>query len=134
MSRVRKKNQHPAISGYNLSMFRAEVKQKIEEELARGLAARSEGFEGRARVCARRAAGAAVREFLELQGLPVPGPSAYDLLAALQEMPGPSEAVRRAAGNLITRVDESYALPIDADLLAEARWLANELENQTAAG
>ncbi len=127
-------NQSLAISGYNLSMFRAEVKQKIEEELARGLAARVEGFEGRARVCARRAAGAAVREFLELQGLPVPGPSAYDLLAALHEMPGPSDAVRRAAGNLLTRVDETYALPTDADLLAEARWLANELENQTAAG
>lgn len=114
-------------------MFRAEVKQKIEAELAQGSDARAGGFEGRARVCARRAAGAAVREYLEQHGLPVPGPSAYDLLAALQDMPGMSEAVRLAASHLLTRVDETYALPIDADLLAEARWLANELENQSAA-
>jgi len=114
-------------------MFRAEVKQKIEAELAQGLAARAGGFEGRARVCARRAAGAAVREYLELQGLPVPSLSAYDLLAALQEMPGMSDAVRQAASHLLIRVDETYALPIDADLLADARWLANELENQSAA-
>lgn len=114
-------------------MFRAEVKQKIEAELTQGLAARAGGFEGRARVCARRAAGAAVREYLELQGLSVTSPSAYDLLAALQEMPGISDAVRQAASHLLIRVDETYALPIDADLLADARWLANELENQSAA-
>ena len=114
-------------------MFREEVKQKIEEELARGLAARVSGFEGRARVCARRAAGAAVREYLTQRGLALPGPGAYDLLAALQDLPGASDAVRRAAGNLLTRVDETYALPIDVDLLAEARWLAAELENQAAA-
>lgn len=122
-----------ADSRYNLFMFRAEVKQKIEAELTQGLAARAGGFEGRARVCARRAAGAAVREYLELQGLSVTSPSAYDLLAALQEMPGISDAVRQAASHLLIRVDETYALPIDADLLADARWLANELENLSAA-
>ena len=50
--------------------------------------ARVQGLEGRARVCARRAAGAAVREFFELRGLPLPGPSAVDLLEALRELPG----------------------------------------------
>jgi hypothetical protein len=114
-------------------MFRLEVKQKIEEELTRGAAARAEGYEGRARVCARRAAGAAVREYLTLRGLPIPGPSAYDLLAALQEMPEVSDAIRQVVSSLLTRVDETYALPIDADLLADARWLAVELENQSAA-
>lgn len=115
-------------------MFRTEVKQKIEAELARGLAARAVGNEGQARVCARRAAGTAVRAYLEQRGISAPGPSAYDLLAALKEMPGMSGAVRRAAENLLTRVDETFALPVNADLLADARWLAGELENQADAG
>lgn len=114
-------------------MFRAEIKQKIQDELARGSAARAAGNEGQARVCARRAAGAAVRAYFEQQGIPAPGPSAYDLLAGLQAMPEISEGVRQSVDHLLTRVDEKYALPIEADLLADARWLANELENLPAA-
>ncbi|HEX9017772.1 MAG TPA: hypothetical protein VF806_01210 [Anaerolineaceae bacterium] len=109
-------------------MFRTDARIKIEEELARGEAARRDGLEGRARVCARRAAGAAVREYLELQGLPIPGPSAVDLLTFLQNEPGTIQAVREAAGRLLARVDEGFALPVDVDLLADARWLAAELE------
>lgn len=117
-------------------MFRTEAKARIVEELARGAAARQDGLEGRARVCARRAAGAAIREYLELRGLRAPGSSAYDLLAYVQDLadaPGfiPAEIsrdVRRAAGNFLVRVNEDYTLPGDVDLLAEAAWLAEVLE------
>jgi hypothetical protein len=109
-------------------MFREQAKAKIENELARGESARRDGFEGRARVCARRAAGAAVREYLSLRGLPLPGESAYDLLAGLRSLPGMSEEVRAAAEHLMARVDEGFALPAEIDLLADARWLAGELE------
>lgn len=112
-------------------MFRAEAKTKIAEELSRGAQARSQGLEGRARVCARRAAGAAVREYLELNGQIMPGPSAYDLLAHLLEQPGISAEVRQVIEHLLARVDENYALPEGMDLLAETEWLVRELESQT---
>lgn len=112
------------------SMFHGEIRRKIDEELERGAGARRDGFEGRARVCARRAAGIAIRAFLEQQGLPVPGPSAYDLLVYLRDLPGMSGEIREAAGHLSSRVDESFSLPVEIDLLAEARWLARELESQ----
>jgi hypothetical protein len=109
-------------------VFRIEAKSKIAEELTRGEAARQAGLEGRARVCARRAAGAAVREYLVQRGLAAPGQSAYDLLAYLRDLPGVSEEIRQAAGHLLTRVDESFSLPVEVDLLAEAGWLAQALE------
>lgn len=115
-----------------LMHFSDEVKQKIDDELARGAAARSGGMEGRARVCARRAAGAAVRAYLELTGESdrAAGLTAYDLLAALPGMAHAPEAARRAALLLLERVDENYALPPEIDLLAEARRLVDALENQ----
>jgi hypothetical protein len=114
--------------GKIVSVFHEEVKSKIAQELARGEAARLAGFEGRARVCARRAAGAAVREYLNHRGISGPGPSAFDLLAFLQEMPEVSMEIRQAAGRLVIRVDESFSLPVETDLLAEAAWLAQALE------
>jgi hypothetical protein len=111
-------------------MYRIETKRKIEEELSNGADARRDGNEGRARVCARRAAGAAVREYLALTGVSAPGTSAYDLLAFFQTLPDISEDMRQAAERLLTRVDESYSLPLEADLLADAAWLASALEAQ----
>lgn len=114
-------------------MFRANVKMKIEEELANAEAARRAGLEGRARVCARRAAGAAIREFMELRGETLPGPSAVDLLEHLQTRPDVSPELHQAAGHLLARVDESFNLPDAVDLLTEARRLADALEAQTKA-
>jgi hypothetical protein len=109
-------------------MFRDEVKQKIAEELRRGEAARKTGMEGRARVCARRAAGEAVREALAQRGRAVAGPSAVDMLAALREDPETSAEVRAAAERLLMRVDEGYTLPKEIDLLADARMLVEALQ------
>lgn len=109
-------------------MFRPEIKIKIEEELARGEAARGEGFEGRARVCARRAAGAAVREYLEVNGFNIPGPSAVELLSVMLELPGIPGQARQSADYLLMRVDEAFSLPPEVDLLSEARRLVDLLE------
>ena len=109
-------------------MFRAEVKEKIEQELTHGDRARQEGFAGRARVCARRAAGAAVREYLRVKGMPSPGPSAIDLLEAIRLQAGNSAEIGQVAQRLLLQVDEDFSLPVDVDLLADARWLAEELE------
>lgn len=103
---------------------------KIDQEFANAAQARSQGFEGRARVCARRAAGAAIRAYLEQRGLPAPGPSAMDLLEYLRSLPDLSSERRRVVDHLLERVDESFALPQEIDLLADARWLVDNLEHE----
>jgi hypothetical protein len=101
-------------------------------ELAQAEAARAAGFEGRARVCARRAAGHIAGEYLRRRGLPLRGlpfadPSAYSRLRYLQTLPGLSSAAQAAVALLITRLQPDFTLPQPADLLAEARRLAQEL-------
>jgi DNA repair protein RadC len=71
-----------------------------------------------------------VREFLLSSGQAVPSPSAYELLAFLLALPEIPQDVRQTAERLLTRVDESYQLPLEVDLLADAAWLAQALETQ----
>lgn len=86
--------------------------------------------EGRARVCARRAAGIAARAYLTRKGIQVPSMSACDLLNLLRENLDLPPDKRLMVERLTTRVDEEFNLPFDADLVAEARilcgWLMNE--------
>lgn len=115
-------------SGKIKLMFQPEVLLKIEQELSRGESARQQGLEGRARVCARRAAGIAARAYLESRGLPLPGTSVMDLLACLQSLPGLSPGIQQAVEHLLTRVNESCELPPEIDLLAIVRRLVHELQ------
>jgi len=102
---------------------------QTEIELAKN--ARAAGNEGRARVCARRAAGIVVGEYLERRKINFPNPSAYDRLKFLASLPETSPAVREASTRLLLRVSEDFALPEEVDLITEALWLAKELlENQ----
>lgn len=104
---------------------------KAELEDARR--ARLEGNEGRARVCARRAAGGAAREFLTRRGVRLRTASAYDALLALAQFPGLAPDLRMAASHLTLRVTEAFSLPIAVDLIAEAEKLieAMEIHGQT---
>lgn len=96
-------------------------------EIQQGQSARLFGNEGRARVCARRAAGILIGEYLARQGLPPPRPSAYDRLRFLASQPDLSPAAYQIAAHLLVRVDESFSLPEDIDLLADVLQLAHEL-------
>lgn len=80
-----------------------------------------------ARVCARRAAGIIVAEYLARQGYSLNTPSALDHLRFLINLPETTEAVRHSANLLLTRLDVDHKMPVKADLIAEARWLAKEL-------
>jgi hypothetical protein len=104
-------------------------RSRFDRELQQAEQARAEGNEGMARVCARRAAGVAIGEYFRLHGLPAPGPSAYDRLRTLQNIPAVPPDARRAAENLVTRINVDGALPVEADLIAEARKMADELFN-----
>ncbi len=100
---------------------------EIKAEFEKASQARLRGNEGQARVCARRAAGIAAREYLTRQGIRPPSVSAYDLLNLLKEDPRLSPDLRRIADHLTLRVTEEFKLPVDVDLVAEARQFCEDL-------
>jgi hypothetical protein len=112
-------------------VFSNETRLAILEELERGQSARITGNEGRARVCARRAAGVALREYLQVSGQNLrftQTASALELLRAVQEFELFPLTVKEAAQNLVMKVDENHHLPDRLDLLSDARLLIDELE------
>lgn len=93
---------------------------------------RLEGNEGRARVCARRAAGAAAQGFLRKAGLGDRSENALDSLRALKaELELPAR-VERAVDFLLQRVDSEYNLPPDVDLIAEAETVIDYINFDVA--
>ncbi|MDD2923347.1 MAG: hypothetical protein PHQ36_13770 [Anaerolineales bacterium] len=99
----------------------------LQTEFDRAEQARAKGNEGQARVCARRAAGIAIREYFSRGGTRVPNASAYDLLNLLKEDSRLPAEMQRAVERLTLRVTEEFKLPVNADLVAEARMLCNWL-------
>ena len=95
---------------------------KLEIQLA--VDAREHGNEGQARVCARRAAGAVVKEYFQRRGLPVTNVSAYEIILDLLKEPGLPDAGYQAAEYLLMRVTKEFKLPIDVDLIEQARIIA----------
>ena len=101
--------------------------EKIEKEFQLAEQARAKGNEGQARVCARRAAGIAVRDYLTRKGTPPRSASAYDLLNLIKNDPLLPHDLKLVADHLTLRVTEEFKLPVDIDLIAEARKLCDEL-------
>ena len=83
--------------------------------------------QGRMRVCARRAAGISIREYLIERGIKPPSVSAYELLKYLEEMDDTPADLRQASAYLRLRVTEEFRLPIDVDLVAEAKKIISAL-------
>ena len=100
---------------------------RIEAEFERAEQARARGNEGQARVCARRAAGIAAREYLTRQGIRPPSASAYDLLNLLKDDPHLPADLKQVADHLTLRVTEEFKLPVEVDLVTEARVFCREL-------
>lgn len=97
------------------------------DEIRQAEAARAGGNEGMARVCARRAAGIAVGEYLRRHGMEFSNPGAYARLNFLLQLPQTPPAIQEVVNHFLVRINPDHSLPIHADLIAEARWLANEL-------
>lgn len=95
-------------------------------ELKRAIDARNAGNEGMARVCARRAAGMIVEEYLKRTNNPIHTSSALTLLksSALEQL---SPEIRERIEHFLIHVTPDHRLPIDVDLIAEARQLAVDL-------
>lgn len=104
-----------------------DLKIQIQNEFDNAQKARLRDNEGRARVCARRAAGLAIREYLTRRGRRIPNASAYDLLNLLKEDALLPSDLKLIADHLTLRVTEEFKLPIEADIIAEARLLCDWL-------
>jgi HEPN domain-containing protein len=102
-------------------------RKEVETEFERAEQARIRGNEGQARVCARRAAGIAVREYFRRRGEGVSTSSAYDLLNLIKDDPRLPPDLKLIADHLTLRVNEEFRLPVNVDLIAEARKLCEEL-------
>lgn len=104
-----------------------EWKKRAASEIGRAITARENGNEGKARVCARRAAGLIIGEYLQRREIPPPGPSAYDHLRLLLELADAPKQARQISEHLLQRVNQDFDLPIDVDLIEETRQLAKQL-------
>ena len=97
-------------------------------ELEHATKAREQGKEGQARVCARRAAGLAIKDYLTRKRIRPPSVSALDLLNYIKEESLLPADLKLVADHLTLRVTEEFKLPIEADLIAESRQLCEWLE------
>ncbi len=99
-------------------------KNRFESEIQRAAAVRDSGNAGQSRVCARRAAGIAIREYYQRRNISVKSSSAYDLIKSLQELTDLPDGVLRDAEYLVLRVDQDFNLPLPVDLVLVAQRLA----------
>jgi hypothetical protein len=100
---------------------------QLKAEFDKATQARIKKNEGQSRVCARRAAGIAIREYFTRKGTQPPNTSAIDLLAMLKEEPDLPAEMKEIVDHMTVRVTEEFTLPIQADLVAEARILCRWL-------
>jgi hypothetical protein len=101
----------------------------IQHEFEQAQRARAKGNEGQARVCARRAAGIAIRDYYTRKGMRLPSRSAHDLLHLIKDEAPLPPALKLVADHLTLRVTEEFKLPVEADLIAEAKSLCEWLLN-----
>ena len=103
----------------------------FEAEISAGEKARLQGNEGKARVCARRAAGIVIAEYFKSTGVAVPSSGAYELLRLAFEAPDLPPHAGEICEHLLVRVSPDFSLPLNVDLLDEARKLKWILLEQT---
>ncbi len=101
--------------------------EEYNNELHHSVQARREGNEGMSRVCARRAAGAVIGEYLLRRGCVGLTNSAYDRTVNLINMPDMDKAIKRVSQHFIMKVNEEHKLPPGTDLIKEAAWLKEAL-------
>ncbi|HDD61852.1 MAG: hypothetical protein DRI65_06765 [Chloroflexota bacterium] len=93
---------------------------QIKEEILLAKQSRQEGNEGRARVCARRAAGAAVKEYLVKKGISQKQENAIQSLLIFSQSENLPVQVQEAVDWLVQRVNQDHNLPSEVDLIHEA--------------
>jgi hypothetical protein len=102
-------------------------KQLTKDELILAENARKAGNDGRARVCARRAAGHVAGEYMQQQDIIIHSESALHRLRYLESLPGLSSAEKDTIQHFLIHVTPEHKLPGNADLIADVKLLARQL-------
>ena len=104
------------------------LRSRIGAELAYAALARAHGKEGRARVCARRAAGWAVGGYRNrAQSAADPERAALSHLRWLRSQADLPQTLQQAASRLTDQVGEDHRLPQVEDPLQDARSIVEAL-------
>jgi hypothetical protein len=103
----------------------------FQHEINNARQARAQMNEGKSRVCSRRAAGIVAKKYLSDKNADIQLKSGYDYLKYLMETPAISEDIKKVVTHFLIKVTPDYHLPIDADLIQDACWLANVLLGYT---
>lgn len=106
-----------------------QYREKIERELQEAVEARKQHREGRARVCARRAASVAIAWLYRSQGKDVGENNALHLLNSIQTAPGIPDSVRQASERLSARITTDFRYPFSTDPLDDARIIVEYVKN-----
>jgi hypothetical protein len=109
--------------------MKSEVKWKTEyeNEIEHAISARVIGNEGMARVCARRAAGIIIGEYLNRRGYTNLSNSAFDRMLEFLSLPDVDKKYKDITNHFLLKVNTNHDLPVDADLISDAQWLVKNL-------
>jgi hypothetical protein len=107
--------------------YQEKWKEKYQVEIEHALAARLKGNEGMARVCARRAAGIIIGEYLTRLGSINLSNSIVDRISFFISLPGIDHQIRDIASHFLIKVKHDHRFPVEVDLLSEAQWLGKSL-------
>jgi HEPN domain-containing protein len=102
-------------------MTRNQALEQIKKELATAAQARQAGNEGMTRVCARRAAGIAIRYSLEHRHRPGWGNDAMTQLRTIERDDTIPANIRDAAKRLSAKVTAQFESPFPTDPLDDSR-------------
>jgi hypothetical protein len=111
-----------------------DARQQIENELERARLALKSGNDGRARVCARRAAGIAIGVWLQQRdetGWPA---DAINRLRFTREQSSLPDDVRNAAARLTARVTPEFTSPLEPDPVEDALILVRHFLHDDRGG
>ncbi len=97
---------------------------EIQKELDHARAAQQKGNAGMARVCARRAAGIALRKSQGKRG------SAVEHLRALAKDASAPESIRQAAERLGATVQKDHTVPFDENPIQDAELIVAHCQSQ----
>lgn len=110
--------------------FTASWTLEYQKEIEHAIKARSIGNEGMARVCARRAVGIIIGEYLIRHGHTNLTHSAYDRISFFNDLPEVNQHCKEIASHFLLKVNTDHKLPLEADLITEALWLEKTLLNE----
>jgi len=102
-----------------------QVRASIRRELQAAETARAIGNHGKARVCARRAAGTAIGYWLARHPERVWGTDAMTRLGRVREDTTFPAEVRQAALRLTTKITQQFTAPFSSDPLEDCRILTS---------